>query len=585
MCSRWDSRHVLQVWRYNYFNNVAGSMETADKGKSFTCCFCVRQGRKGLEDFIYFTEEQKERANAVLILKILQDQHEEVEKSGNEWRWKRHGSVTFRGNRWYRHSQQIGSHAIDFMQEFFGMSYPEAVTYLLDGETGQVIRGRKHIPPEQRAEIKKNRDGRTEAGSQAAKKAKSGQEAAKQGEKAEPAAGQENGEEEKEKVLAPPARNDTMKRVYAYLMKKRYIDREILSFFARKGTLYESAEHHNAVFAGVDKEGNIRHIHKKGTCSDGRSFRMNEDGSDSSYGFGYAGEGNRLYVFEAPIDFLSFLTLYPKNWQENSYIVLNGVAEHAMLQMLRDYPQLDTVILCLDHDPAGIEACGRLAEILVQSGHTQIQSLQPAFKDWNEDLKNLHGKEAAPAQEHPKITECGVWISLLKQVAESVDGKYATKSYVCRYYQDIYEALKKGRTKEHLEDAFDGAGMLLAGVLVRRMEKEGRELGWETDTGQILDNLQKRYRPHRDKGNFNTRIRNMQKAFEEVMEVFDTKDLSRKENKELLVKKCMSLTMECIKTHIFVAVEYQQPRMIQKETAQIEEGNAQQEGVMACSQS
>ena len=471
------------------------------------------------------------------------------------------------------------------MQEFFGMSYPEAVTYLLDGETGQVIRGRKHIPPEQRAEIKKNRDGRTEAGSQAAKKAKSGQEAAKQGEKAEPAAGQENGEEEKEKVLAPPARNDTMKRVYAYLMKKRYIDREILSFFARKGTLYESAEHHNAVFAGVDKEGNIRHIHKKGTCSDGRSFRMNEDGSDSSYGFGYAGEGNRLYVFEAPIDFLSFLTLYPKNWQENSYIVLNGVAEHAMLQMLRDYPQLDTVILCLDHDPAGIEACGRLAEILVQSGHTQIQSLQPAFKDWNEDLKNLHGKEAAPAQEHPKITECGVWISLLKQVAESVDGKYATKSYVCRYYQDIYEALKKGRTKEHLEDAFDGAGMLLAGVLVRRMEKEGRELGWETDTGQILDNLQKRYRPHRDKGNFNTRIRNMQKAFEEVMEVFDTKDLSRKENKELLVKKCMSLTMECIKTHIFVAVEYQQPRMIQKETAQIEEGNAQQEGVMACSQS
>lgn len=70
-------------------------METADKGKSFTCCFCVRQGRKGLGDFIYFTEEQKERANAVLILKILQDQHEEVEKSGNEWRWKRHGSVTF----------------------------------------------------------------------------------------------------------------------------------------------------------------------------------------------------------------------------------------------------------------------------------------------------------------------------------------------------------------------------------------------------------------------------------------------------------------------------------------------------------
>lgn len=85
-------------------------------------------------DFIYFTEEQKERANAVPIMDILKREHEEVERSGNEWRWKRHGSVTFRGNRWYRHSQQMGSHAIDFMQEFFGMSYPEAVTYLLDGK-------------------------------------------------------------------------------------------------------------------------------------------------------------------------------------------------------------------------------------------------------------------------------------------------------------------------------------------------------------------------------------------------------------------------------------------------------------------
>lgn len=52
-------------------------------------------------DFIYFTEEQKERANAVPIMDILKREHEEVERSGNEWRWKRHGSVTFRGNRWY----------------------------------------------------------------------------------------------------------------------------------------------------------------------------------------------------------------------------------------------------------------------------------------------------------------------------------------------------------------------------------------------------------------------------------------------------------------------------------------------------
>ena len=245
-------------------------------------------------DFIYFTEEQKERANAVPILNILRDMHEEVEKSGNEWRWKRHRSVTFRGNRWYRHSQQTGSHAIDFMQEFFGMNFPEAVTYLLNGETGEVIHGRKHLTVEERTAVRDS--GKLKE------------------------SGTQETEEKPKKELAIPKKHENMKRVYAYLMQKRYISRDVISYFAKQGTLYESEDHHNAVFAGVDKDGNIRHIHKKGTYSDGKSFRINEEGSDPSYGFGYAGKGKKLYVFEAPIDLLSFLTLYPRNWQENSYI-------------------------------------------------------------------------------------------------------------------------------------------------------------------------------------------------------------------------------------------------------------------------
>ena len=107
-------------------------------------------------------------------------------------------------------------------------------------------------------------------------------------------------------------------------------------------------------------------------------------------------------MFEAPIDLLSFLSLYPENWQGNSYITLNGVAEHAMPQALKDNPRLDTVVLCLDHDPAGIEACGRLAEILVRNGYGAVKRLQSACKDWNEDLKGRYGEETIPAQEHPE---------------------------------------------------------------------------------------------------------------------------------------------------------------------------------------
>ena len=494
-------------------------------------------------DFIYFTEEQKERANAVPIMDILKKEHEEVERSGKEWRWKRHKSVTFQGSRWYRHSQQIGSHAIDFMQEFFGMSYPEAVSYLLDGEQGEVIRGRTHVTPKQREQFERKRLSK----------------------KKEPEG--DSRELPEPKVLELPKKNDTMKRVYAYLMQKRHVSRDILSFFAKRGTLYESAGHHNAVFAGVDKEGNVRHIHEKGTCSEGRSFRLNGEGSDAAYGFGHPGQGNKLYVFEAPIDLLSFLTLYPENWQENSYIVLNGVSEHAMLQMLKDYPQLDTVILCLDHDPAGIEACGRLAEILLQNQYTKIRVLRSGHKDWNEDLKALYGEEAIPAQEHPKILECEAWIEVLKQVAESMDMKYATKEYVCRYYRDIYEDLKKGSGKEQLEAAFDGSGMLLTGILAKCMEQEGKALGKDTSAGKILENMQKRYRPHKDKGNYSTHIRNLQKSYEELLEVYE-KDLEIKENKELLVKKCMGLAMECIKAHIFLATDYEE--MLQRKEMRME---------------
>ena len=506
-------------------------------------------------EFIYFTEEQKERANAVPIANILRREREEVIRSGNEWRWKRHQSVTFRGSSWYRHSQQVGSHAIDFMQEFFGMTYPEAVTYLLDGETGEVMQGvsnRQTDRINQKVGKKKHMEKR---------------------------------EEKEQKELKPPEKNPTMKRVYAYLLQKRHISREILSYFAKAGTLYESTEHHNIVFAGLDKEGKIRHIHIKGTCSDGRSFRLNEEGSDSSYGFGYRGGGNRLYVFEAPIDLLSFLTLYPHNWQENSYITLNGVSEHAMLQALKDNSKLDTVILCLDHDAAGIEACGRLAEILKRNGYKNIKRLQSTYKDWNEDLKNRCGEEAIPAQEHPKMQECRTWIEVLKKVTETIGTKYADKTYICRYYQEIYEELKKGRSKEQVTDAFDGPGMLLTGVLVRCMEKEGVALGVETGADQILENLLKRYRPHKDKGNFNTRIRQIQTAYEETLEVFATKDLQQKENKELLVKKCMSFAMECIRAHIFVAVEYKEPQLkaVKEDT---QESRKEPEGGMTlCSQS
>ena len=60
-----------------------------------------------------------------------------------------------------------------------------------------------------------------------------------------------------------------------------------------------------------------------------------------------------MFVFEAPIDLISFLCLFKKEWQKQSYLSLGGVGEKALLRFLSDRPNIKTVYLCLDSDEAG----------------------------------------------------------------------------------------------------------------------------------------------------------------------------------------------------------------------------------------
>ena len=54
-----------------------------------------------------YTEEQIIRANQTDLVSFLNAQGEQLMKSGKEYRWKKHDSVTVSGNRWYRHSQGV----------------------------------------------------------------------------------------------------------------------------------------------------------------------------------------------------------------------------------------------------------------------------------------------------------------------------------------------------------------------------------------------------------------------------------------------------------------------------------------------
>ena len=311
--------------------------------------------------YIHFTEEQKLRASEVDLVEFLRHQGEKLIRSGLEYRLASDHSITVQGNEWYDHAIKEGGGPISFVQQFYNLSYPEAITCLLGGEQGIVY------------------------------------------------ASAQKQEEKPRKEFALPSAGQEMRRMYAYLLKHRFLDRNVVNAFVRAGLLYESCEkfkdreYHNAVFVGKDENGVPRHAHKRSLNSLGKTFRINVEGSDPRCSFHYTGTSSRLYVFEAPIDLMSFLSRYPRGWQEHSYVALCGTAEHAMLWMLKQNPGLRAVCLCLDHDEAGIEASGRLADILHERGYDDVGMLQPEHKDWNEDLKAGRGLPAQEAEEHPQL--------------------------------------------------------------------------------------------------------------------------------------------------------------------------------------
>ena len=279
---------------------------------------------------MYFSQEQIDRANQADLVSFLQAQGEQLERAGNEYRWKRHDSLTVRGNKWYRHSQSKGGGPVDFLMEFFGKSFTEAVE-LLTGEKGAAP------PPDSPAPLSDFR---------------------------------------------LPPRSPTAEQVKRYLTEARRIDEDVTGFFISSGDIYEEAAHHNAVFVGRDESGIPRYAHQRGTTG---NFRLDVKGSDKAFNFCYRGEGEKLFVFEAPVDLLSFLCLFKKDWQKHSYLSLGGVGEKALVRFLSDRPSVKTIYLCLDSDEAGNEACSRIAK-LTPEGLT-VHRLVPLFKDWNEVLQ------------------------------------------------------------------------------------------------------------------------------------------------------------------------------------------------------
>ena len=276
-----------------------------------------------------YTQAQIDKANAVDLEKFLRAQGETLVRSGKEYRWKAHDSLTVCGNKWFRHSQSKGGHPVDFVMEFYGKSFPEAVQ-MLTGEPGEV-------QPE-----------------------------------ADPAPSP---------AFRLPLRNVTNANILNYLTQERKLSPSLVNFFIAAGDIYEDAAHHNEVFVGRDADGHPRYASSRGIHE---KFRQDAVGAEKAFGFAHRGTDKQLLVFEAPIDLLSFIELFPKNWQQHSYLALGGVSAKVLQQFLSERPDMERVFLCLDADKAGEDACKRLAALLPET--MSVTRIQPCMKDWNDVL-------------------------------------------------------------------------------------------------------------------------------------------------------------------------------------------------------
>ena len=302
---------------------------------------------------IPITKQQRYLAGRTDLVALLRSRGETLKKLGSEWEWKFHDErVTIRNNVWFDQYTQKGGDAVDFFRYFYGESEEQTAAMLLNCSVADLEKLPACSPPmSSRPKL-----------------------------------------EEPKQLEIPPANKD-MRRVFAYLCQTRGIDPEVVSAFARKGLLYESADHHNAVFVGRDEQGEIRHLHARGTLT-GSHFRQTLPGSEKEYSFHWPGTSGKLYAFEAPIDLLSYISLHPEGWQDHSYVALCGVSAAPIHHLLETQPQLQDVTLCLDNDKAGHNAARRIAGELLREWNVTVSAEFSTLKDWNDELLANHQEES-----------------------------------------------------------------------------------------------------------------------------------------------------------------------------------------------
>ena len=205
------------------------------------------------------------------------------------------------------------------------------------------------------------------------------------------------------KVLLLPPKNKDCNRVMQYLFG-RGIDYQLIQDCVADGTIYESADYHNAVFIGKDKSGTPKYAALRSTLEN--TFKQDASGSDKRYSFRLLTKepNDTVHLFEAAIDLLSYATYLKcegKDYGKENLLSLSGVYQPkkelseskvpiALSTYLKENPQIKTVVLHLDNDKTGRLCTAALKELL-QKEYKIVDDPPPVGKDFNDFLLSYLG--------------------------------------------------------------------------------------------------------------------------------------------------------------------------------------------------
>ena len=197
-----------------------------------------------------------------------------------------------------------------------------------------------------------------------------------------------------EKLLVLPRKDVNMKNVFAYLIKQRMIDKDIVGEMVHRKMLYQD-QRKNCVFVSYkNKEAVFATIRGTNTY---KKYVGDAKGCDYSHSFFIDNRADKLLITESVIDAMSKMELFKMasvDYHLYNYLVIAGTGKfEAALKYHINKRNYEEIRICTDNDSAGLLCAINIDKFLYNNKFKgKIIKDLPRYKDVNDDLKNIKGK-------------------------------------------------------------------------------------------------------------------------------------------------------------------------------------------------